>query len=181
MNMYSNTQNNRKGDLNSFLRERYENQKQKVEKEMLIKQAEDQKQILENEIKSVEKLRNAFTELLPKVMESIKVIDKKDTSEKNLNTNIIKDTKFQESEINKNTNLNLNTFTTNSNLRNNPITTNNNKNIASSRNNSNRNLTNTNKNYYKKPAYEDEYEPNDLFYNPKKNYFVRNKYKKLLQ
>jgi len=182
---------NKKRDLNCFLRERYENDRQRLEKDLIIKRAEEQKDILENEIKSVEKLRNAFTDLLPKVVESIKINDNKETSDKNLitrnylNTNNIKDTKFQETEIIKNTNINLINYTTNSNNRNNPVTTtNNNQNYnkitPSSRNDSNKQLC-LNKNSYKTPAYEDKYVPNDIFYHPKKNYFVLNKYKKLLQ
>ncbi len=82
----SSSNKTRKGDLNSFLRERFETQKQMIEREMLIKQAQDQKILLESEIKSVEKLRNAFTDLLPKVIDSIKIIDSKgnnSTAEKN--------------------------------------------------------------------------------------------------
>lgn len=175
----SNNNKIQKGDLNSFLRERFENQKHRIEKENLIKQAEEQKILLENQIKSVEKLRNAFTDLLPKVMESIKIVDSKNTSEKNLST---KNYRFQESEINKNSNLNINTFS-NSNLKSNPVTasSNNNKVTPASKNSSNRDFVTNNSNCYKSPAYIEDFKSNDLFYNPKKNYFLKNKYKKLLQ
>lgn len=140
----------------------------------MIKEAEEKKIFLENEIQNVEKLRNAFTELLPKVMDSIKINDSKQSSDRNH--------RFQESEINKNTHLNFNTFTTNSNLKNNPITiSNNNKITPVSNNSSNRNLQAYNSNFYKQPVYQENYRSNDLFYNPKKNYFVKNKYKKLIQ
>lgn len=176
---YKTTQNIRKGDLNNFLRERYENQKQNIIKENIVKEAEEQKIFLDNEIKNVEKLRNAFTELLPKVMDSIKIIDNKEKRDKNLHS---KNYRFQESEINKNSNVNINTFTTNSNLKNNPVTiSSNNKITPVSPNSSNRTLATNNSNYYKSPAYDDNNRVNDLFYNPKKNYFVKNKYKKLLQ
>ncbi len=180
----SSRNNTRKGDLNSFLRERFETQKQMIEREMLIKQAQDQKILLESEIKSVEKLRNAFTDLLPKVIDSIKIIDcrgNNSTAEKN-NIMNSKNYRFQESEINKNTNLNINTFT-NSNLKTNPVTLASiNKPTPSSKRSSNRDIVSDNSNYSKGPAYGEEIgSKNYLFYNPKKNYFVRNKYKKLLQ
>lgn len=111
-------------------------------------------------------------------MDSIKIIDSKESSDRNVTS---KNYRFQESEINKNTNVNINTIT-NSNLKNNHVTMPSNTKITPvSQNNSNRNLPTNNSNYYKSPAYETEYRPKDLFYNPKKNYFVKNKYKKLLQ
>jgi len=189
----SNSENNRKNDLNFFLKERFIYKKQTIEKENICKEAEEKKIVLENEIKTVEKLRDAFTNLLPKVLESIKVIEGSEadernlTSKNNLNTNNnLKDIRFLESEIQKNTNINVNTYNTNSNSRqnnnNNPITTNSrNRNSSSSKNNSNKNVHNTLLKKYSNRLLEQMYDQHDIFYHPNKNYLIKNKYKKILQ
>lgn len=169
------------------MREKYEVQTLKIQQKNFMNEAEQQKSELENKIKTVEQLRNAFTELLPKIMDSINLKSsdecsvKNSASKNNFNDQIGISINDNNNEIDCKRN-NLNNSNPRSNLL---LNTNSNSTKAipsssSSKSTSNKN-TSYNKNFYKKPAYEVENSKSDLFYNNNNNYFLKNKYKSLLK
>lgn len=178
--------NIKKGDITSFLRNKYEVQKIKIRQENFMNQAEKQKYELENKIQKVEQLRHAFKELLPKVMDSINIKDSdkfsvihsasknKINDENGLSVNENnKEIDFKNNNIN-NSNLRSN-FLLNTNSTSNKVI----PSTSSSKSTSNKN-TSYNNNFSKKPAYEVENFKKDLFYN-NNIYFLKNKYKSLLK
>lgn len=171
--------------INDFLKEKFKNTKEKEIQENLFKYNEIQKGVLEQEIKNVEKLRESFTNLLPKVLDSIKVIENKNNSQKEevKEKNILKAELINEEESNKNVrSLNqIQNLSTNNYIK---TDCNNNQNrrmsLHSSINSKKRkDLKSLSKNYNRKAAYEEKFKNNDIFYHPNKNYFVKNKYKQL--
>lgn len=143
--------NIRGNNLNEFLLKRFENEKEKEYKESLIQMNMQQKEKLEKEKQNVEELRSNFIELVPRVMDKIKIIDNDDThfSSENIKYNRDYENKTI-TDFNTGHNSNVINIINSTNSNNRPKTALNNENEDNNRINIQENIDSIDKEYFRK-------------------------------